>query len=162
MGQQVTATGLVQHVFGCYNVIDTVPDYENWDEWTAGTSYSVGDEIQIEISVENEWGGIDTTIYYCICIEANSDSVFDPTKWDTVVQGQSKYIEIVGCGKTTDIGGNTYRANARALDWNGNEYLKGDIFVGCNNDSSGGTRLVKMTDYASDNGFGVVKIGSGL
>ena len=156
MGEMVTATGLVQHVFGRCNVIDIVPDYDNWDVWVANTSYSIGDEIQIDITTENEWGNTDTTTYYYVCAEANSDSVFDPTKWNSVLYGQTKYIEIVGCGKNSSS-----RANARALDWDGNEYLKGDVFVRCNNDSSGGTRLVKMTDVATQNDYGVVKVKSG-
>lgn len=48
------------------------------------------------------------------------------------------YIEIIGNGTASDA-----LSNARSLDWSGNEYLKGDLYVGCGADSSGGTKVVK-------------------
>ena len=45
------------------------------------------------------------------------------------------YAEIVGCGTSSS------RKNARTLDWSGNERLKGTLYVGCNNDSSGGSEV---------------------
>jgi len=47
-----------------------------------------------------------------------------------------KYAEIVGNGVS-----DYKRSNARALDWNGNEYLNGDLYVNCNADSTGGTKV---------------------
>ena len=35
-------------------------------------------------------------------------------------------------------------SNARVLDWNGNERLKGDIYIHCNADSSGGVKLAPI------------------
>ena len=58
---------------------------------------------------------------------------------DTSIAASSErgnYAEIVGNGTAADA-----RSNARALDWNGNERLMGNIYVGCNADSSGGTML---------------------
>ena len=43
------------------------------------------------------------------------------------------YAEIVGNG--TD---STHRSNARALDWDGNERLAGDLYINCSSDSTGG------------------------
>lgn len=51
------------------------------------------------------------------------------------------YAEIIGNGTDT-----SNRSNARALDWSGNERLMGDVYVGCNADSTGGTKLIKATD----------------
>ena len=50
------------------------------------------------------------------------------------------FVEIVGNGngKYNDPKKNS---NARALDWNGNEYLNGDLYVNCNPDSSGGEKV---------------------
>lgn len=45
------------------------------------------------------------------------------------------YIEMVGNGTSSNS------SNARALDWNGNERLAGDVYVNCNDDSTGGTAL---------------------
>ena len=49
------------------------------------------------------------------------------------------YVEIVGNGTATDA-----RSNARTLDWNGNERLKGDLYVNCNADSTGGTKVTPL------------------
>ena len=84
------------------------------------------------------------------------------------------YVEIVGNGTADDD-----RSNARALDWSGNEYLAGDVYVGCGTDSTGGVQLARVGDIqvngtsiisngvanvplASSNDFGVVKIGDTL
>lgn len=53
-----------------------------------------------------------------------------------VVGKDNKFADIVGNG--TD---NTNRSNAYALDWDGNLYLKGGVYVNCNADSTGGTKL---------------------
>ena len=55
--------------------------------------------------------------------------------------------EIIGNGSTSES-----RSNARALDWSGNEYLKGDLYVGCNADSTGGTKVAKITDLPDVSG----------
>lgn len=49
---------------------------------------------------------------------------------------RGNYVEIVGNGTGSDA-----KSNARALDWDGNEYLKGDLYVGCDEDSTGGTKI---------------------
>lgn len=53
-----------------------------------------------------------------------------------VVDEVNKFADIVGNG--TD---DTHRSNAYALDWDGNLYLKGGVYVNCNADSTGGTKL---------------------
>lgn len=49
---------------------------------------------------------------------------------------RGNYVEIVGNGTASNA-----QSNARALDWSGNEYLNGYIYVGCNNNSANGTRI---------------------
>ena len=61
-------------------------------------------------------------------------NVPDPNPNNTNSTGT--YIEMVGNGSN-----DSNRSNARTLDWYGNERLKGDIYVNCNADSSGGTAL---------------------
>lgn len=51
------------------------------------------------------------------------------------------YAEIVGNG-TNDAN----RSNAYALDWNGNARFAGDVYVGCNDNSTGGTKLATIDD----------------
>lgn len=53
-----------------------------------------------------------------------------------VIDEANKFADIVGNG--ADI---LNKSNAYALDWNGNLYLKGGVYVNCNADSTGGTKL---------------------
>lgn len=57
---------------------------------------------------------------------------------------RGNYAEIVGNGSN-----NNSRSNARALDWSGNERLKGNVYVECENDSSGG-KLLATAKYVED------------
>ena len=101
-------------VSGKFNVQD-VPD------WVSGTSYAYGDPV------------VRNGITYK-CKTANSDSTFTLSNW--FISGIDTYAEIVGNGS-----GSNARSNARVLDWDGNERLKGDLYVGCGTDSSGGTKV---------------------
>ena len=46
---------------------------------------------------------------------------------------EGKYADIIGGGSDK-----SHRINIEATDWEGNKYLKGNIYVNCNNDSTGG------------------------
>ena len=62
------------------------------------------------------------------------NNVQDTTGGATI---RGTYAEIIGNGTDTDA-----RSNARALGWNGNEYLMGDLYVGCNAASTGGKKII--------------------
>ena len=131
------AIGSSEHVSGQYNVADTAP------AWVSLTSYAVGDVVSREESFVDADNVTRTTTVIYKCVTANSDETFTSSKWTTYGQ----YLEVVGNGKTTSD-----RSNARALDWDGNEYLKGDIYVGCNKNSANGTKLtppIAMTGATS-------------
>ena len=51
------------------------------------------------------------------------------------------YVHIVGNGFTS-----TQRSNAYALDWDGNGHYMGDVYVGCNEDSTGGEKLITASE----------------
>lgn len=53
-----------------------------------------------------------------------------------VIDESNRFADIVGNG--TD---SLNKSNAYALDWNGNLRLKGGVYVNCNADSTGGTKL---------------------
>lgn len=53
-----------------------------------------------------------------------------------VIDESNRFADIVGNG--TD---SMNKSNAYALDWNGNLRLKGNVYVNCNADSTGGTKL---------------------
>ncbi len=125
------AAGGAQHVFGLANVADS---YNSWPEWVANTSYSVGQKVKVTTN--------NVAVGY-VCKYANSDSTFTSTNW-TTNNGQMNYIEIVGNGKDSEV-----RSNARVLDWDGNERIKGDLYVGCNADSTGGTKVATIAQLPS-------------
>lgn len=53
-----------------------------------------------------------------------------------VIDESNRFADIVGNGTDT-----MNKSNAYALDWRGNLYLKGGVYVNCNADSTGGTKL---------------------
>lgn len=59
------------------------------------------------------------------------------------------YVEIVGNGASTNS-----KSNARALDWNGNEHLMGDLYIRSENDSTGGKKV------AAENMIAAAEAGS--
>ena len=66
---------------------------------------------------------------------ANGDNQHVQGKYN-ITDEANKFADIVGNG--ADI---LNRSNAYALDWDGNLYLKGGVYVNCNADSTGGTKL---------------------
>lgn len=125
-GAYTIAAGTHQHVSGKYNVEDTFQGYE---EWEANKSYEVGDIVKVTTIYNNK-----TYREIYECKTANSDSTFISSHWN--YESGSSYAEIIGNGTADDA-----RSNARALDWDGNEYLKGNIYVGCNADSTSGAKV---------------------
>ena len=143
-GYSTIANGEYSHVSGLYNVADS---YDSWPEWVANTSYTVGDKVKVTTTVDDR-----TTVTGYVCKTANSDSEFIASKWTE--DEKYNYIEIVGNGTFV-----TSRSNARALTWEGDERLAGDVYVGCNADSTGGTKLAKITDIPSvQEGLEVVRL----
>lgn len=126
-GQCTTANGDCSHVSGAYNVADS---YTNWPAWVANTHYDEGDKVKVTSS------GV-TTGY--ICNTENTDAEFTAAHWINR-GGMMNYAEIVGNGSSSGY------SNARALDWDGNEYLAGDLYVGCNSSSSGGVKVATTND----------------
>lgn len=69
-------------------------------------------------------------------------NVEDPSTAPSTEKGN--YIEIVGNGlfDHMDTEMHVTRRNARALDWDGNERLRGDLYVHCNPDSTSGKKVL--------------------
>lgn len=158
-GESTSATGWSTHAEGCNSVARggashaqnyytiangqsstaagkfNVPDsYDSWTEWVAETSYSVGDKVKVTTTSNDV-----TTVKGYMCKTANNSSTFTTSEWTEVPE--MNYAEIIGNGTADNA-----RSNARALDWDGNEYLKGNLYVNCNTNSMSGTQVVKVTD----------------
>ena len=142
-GEYSIANGTATHAFGMFNIPDVSPDYDSWNSWISLTPYSVGANVRRDITTiyHDDYGDWSTTrTHYYTCKEANTDQIFDESKWDETYYGRSDKAEIVGGGLDTER-----QANIRSLDWHGNERLKGDLYVHCNSDSSGGVKIEPVT-----------------
>ena len=126
-GRGTVAKGNASHVSGEYNVPDS---YDTWPEWVAYTTYVVGDKVKRPKIVDN----VVTWVGY-VCITANSDASFTQSKW-TLANNKLNYAVIVGNGS-----GDNNRSNAFSLGWDGTGHFAGDVYVGCNPDGTGGTKL---------------------
>ena len=132
-GSDTIANTPCVHVGGQYN---DITDLNLAPTWTANTSYAVGDIVKHEETDDEE-----TYTYVYRCITANNDATFDYGKWITW-QDVGDFAEIIGNGGYINEDEYTeLRSNARALDWQGNEYLNGDLYINCNNDSTGGIAI---------------------
>ena len=141
-GYATIASGPCSHVFGKYNVADSYNT--DWPEWVSGTSYSVNDKVKRTVYSDYDFR-YHVTPY--ICTTANSDVEFDSSNWQDQSErlgGLMNFVEIVGNGTADNA-----RSNARVLDWNGDERLKGDLYVGCNADSTGGSKVAKLSDISN-------------
>lgn len=124
-GYSSKAVGRASHTGGKYNVAD---NYTSWPDWEPGT-YAVGAKVR----------RLEDNVYVgYICLFANSDQSWNSAHWSK--DYDYNYVEIIGNGSSD---GN--RSNARALDWDGNERLKGDLYVHCNSSSSGGVKIEPVT-----------------
>lgn len=130
-GTGTRAYGKNMHALGKYNAYDLVA---NWDEWVSETSYAVGDKVKVTDG---------STVTGYICIEANSDVDFDDTKWEEA--DTDIYALVIGNGTSDNA-----RSNALVIAWDGTARYGGDIYVGCNSNSSGGNKLA--TEAYSDLG----------
>ena len=138
-GYYTEAAGRYSHVTGKYNAIETklsVP------YWRTNTQYKVGDLVRYSGSQSGQ-----APVYICIYdhVSTTAQGTLSNVFWRET--DLFYFAEIIGNGTSE-----ANRSNARALDWNGNEHLKGDIYVGCNADSSGGTKLARIPDPPSTDG----------
>lgn len=112
-------------------------------------SFSMGRKPGSKIGYCSHAEGEDTTAsgYYSHaegrCTIANSDYQHVQGK-NNVEDSSGVYAHIVGNGSTNV---NTKRSNAHALDWEGNAYYAGTVYVnGTNADASGGQEVATKQD----------------
>ena len=72
-------------------------------------------------------------------------NIQDPGEQTDPTGTHSIYAEIVGNGSADNA-----RSNARALDWDGNAYYKGKVYVNCNVDSTGGNEVATTAYVATE------------
>ena len=135
-GFHTNIEGHASHGAGVYNERQdvTIPD------WVSGTHYVRGNLV-----------GYNDKKYRCKT--ENSDITFTSSNWAEMSTSYRmyKYAEIIGNGFSDS------KSNARALDWAGNEYLMGDLYVGCNSDSTNGKKIIAFPEPPATNGTYVLK-----
>ena len=145
-----TATGEVASVNGRSNVVTGLMEATN----PVGTgSFSMNRKAGSTVGINSFAEG-----YYTEASEQSSHA----EGWGTIAKGQSQHVagqyniadstsaRITGWG--TD---DSNRKNIEQLDQSGNLRLKGSVYVGCNDDSSGGTKI----DYNAEQ---LATLNSGL
>ena len=132
-GYQTEARGVYSHVEGYYSTThlpyETVVGKNNlfFFRWYSSASYVIGDKV---ISSDNR------KIYKCISdIKSSTRPENDSTHWEEDLESYTLFT--VGNG----TGGNDLRSNAFAVAATGNAKVKGDLYVGCNADSTGGNKV---------------------
>ena len=130
-GYHTIGRGEGSHTGGRYNIennMNFLPD------WEPNKLYRVGEQVKYTYP-----GYASYDVYTCKT-EHTSGNTFSMTNWQQEYVDNG-YAEIIGNG-TAD----NERSNARALDWEGNEHLAGSLYVGCNPDSTGGTKVLTQND----------------
>ena len=93
-----------------YNILEyDALNFNSWDEWIPGQSYTVGNTVKVTTTEGNE-----TTVTGYVCIADNSSTVIDPEEWRTAdkfpATGENNRIYIA---TTSNV---TYR-------WGGSSYI---------------------------------------
>ena len=128
-GFSTTASGSESHTEGFGTVASALASHAEGTNTTASGYHSHAE-------------GYNTTANHLAQHAGGEYNVLDTNSG--TVGNRGNYIEIIGNGTANDA-----RSNARALDWDGNEYLNGTVKVGCNADSSGGREVFTMIEFTS-------------
>lgn len=120
-----------QFVIGKFNVPEYMSDTD-YPLWIHDHDYAAGSKVRV---------GDGTYTEYYIAKRATHtyDEWINFGDWERVTTG--KYIEIVGNGSDS-----SNRSNAYALGWDGTGYFAGDVYVGCDSDSTRGDKLITISD----------------
>ena len=161
LGGGTRADGAETVAIGMNNYVE---DYvATFHEWVPGEHYVYGNKVKRTLpnpdydAEENNEVPENIVIGY-MCMNETSSSTFDEYCWST--DFNHRYAFIVGNGYFS--GTETVHSNAAALEWTGDMKLAGEVYVGCNNDSTGGTKLIGLPAYTEQDEGKVLKIVSGV
>lgn len=101
--------------------------------WSQNVTYEKHEIVKYRANEQSDY------VYYSSDAYGNKGKVpGDPSSfldWHVCTVDDVRYLETIGNGTLNA------ESNARALDWEGNERLMGDIYVNCTADSKNGTPL---------------------
>lgn len=130
-GAGVEANANVMHAQGMYNIPDTV-----YPIWTKNTQYNIGDKVRRAKGL----------VACYKCIEANQDEKWTSAHWELLnyVSG-SEENTLFEIGNGT---GENTRSNALRVDWDGNEYIAGNLYINSNTAATEGSRVATVAEVA--------------
>ena len=148
--------------FGPYNVSD---GYDMYDEWESNHTYHPGDRIKVTTTHVSSTMHGDVTVTNIMAYECKTENTSSAQAFSTDVNGQrcwktigrNNFAFIFGNGiepyydfeLEENVGG---RSNALAIEWNGTGRFGGDLYVNCNTDSTGGSKVLDTTLLGIANG----------
>ena len=93
-----------------------------------------------------------STIFTMICVKDHTSANVTALKDDVDENNVTYWLMAPSEGDTLLVLGNgvmNTRSNAMKVDWVGNQYLGGNVYVNCDSDSTNGTLLATVDDVAS-------------
>jgi len=136
-GHYSVASGVISHAEGFLSTASGNCTHAEGNRATASGTYSHAEGSNTTASgVCSHAEGSNTTANHKCQHVSGMYNVEDPSESGSSSRGN--YAEIIGNGTGSDA-----KSNARTLDWSGNERLMGDVFIGCNDDSTGGKAVGK-------------------
>lgn len=157
---------------GQYNVM---PNEINYINWQSNTEYHIGDHVLAKPIPQ-----LPAPARFVCLVDHTSSSAFSTdyqaNKWEVTTETSDTRF-LIGIGASV-----IERKNGLKIDTSGRSYFYNDIYVKCEADSTGGTKVATVEDVpdiqingtsivnngvanvplASTTQFGVVKVGSGL
>lgn len=134
VGQNPTASGSMSHAEGDHTTASASCAHAEGSYTSAQGYYSHAEGINTVASgTATHAGGTCTIAQRGSQVAIGRYNVAD-TQGTSNQEG--KYVEIVGNGNS-----DSNRSNARAVDWDGNEYISGTLYVNCDSTSSNGVEV---------------------
>ena len=154
-GSESTASGAYSHAEGYGSTASSGHSHaEGYSTTASGTqSHAEGYSTTASGTISHA-EGMRTVANHKLQHVSGQYNVEDPSTAAATSLGN--YVDIVGNGTA-----NSNRSNAYALDWNGNGYFAGDVYVNCDSDSTGGSKLIASPATEGTNGQVLTTDGQG-
>ena len=124
-GSGLVAAGGSEFVIGTYNKLPA-------QAWQPNTAYAMNDYVVYQ-----------DKLYYCASPHTSGDTFEEASGW----YHAKKYLLTIGDGNNS-----SGRSNAFVVDIWGNAHLRGDLYVGCDDDSQGGNKVIAIPEPPTSDG----------
>lgn len=124
-GENTIAAGGEEFVIGCNNELPAA-------EWQAETEYAQNDYVVYE-----------NKLYYCASAHTSAATFAEDSGW----YHAKKHLFTIGNGNNSSA-----KSNAFVVDLQGNGHFKGELYIGCNANSSGGNKVIAIPEPPTTDG----------